>query len=318
MSDADIIQKYILPARAFVESGKGRTVEGGVSAMRGQPAPSWVPERIWKLHEIMQRADDEAEGRVPLRENEQGRVPTSGALKRNQTMTFRRLNAAVDEYVGGDYQKSMDLMTRMNEESNRRANEAEDGPAAMRAEAPNTAAFNRWFGNSKVVDESGEPMVVSHITKAKGINVFDPSYKTELSSMGFHFGSKDQAEFRGKQYDFKSKGEPEVGQYYLSIKNPLRVSHMASYAPDHLADQMMDMGVLDEDTYADIQSETGYDSVQTGEKLVDILKDNGYDGLVYENEKEGEGDSFVPFDPTQIKSATGNIGTYDPDNADIR
>jgi hypothetical protein len=136
--------------------------------------------------------------------------------------------------------------------------------------------------------------------------------------MGFHFGSKDQAEFRGKQYDFKSKGEPEVGQYYLSIKNPLRVSHMASYAPDHLADQMMDMGVLDEDAYADIQSEAKYDSVETGDRLVNILKDQGYDGLVYENEKEGEGDSFVPFEPTQIKSATGNIGTYDPKNADIR
>jgi hypothetical protein len=81
---------------------------------------------------------------------------------------------------------------------------------------------------------------------------------------------------------------------------------------------MMDMGVLDEDAYADIQSEAKYDSVETGDRLVNILKDQGYDGLVYENEKEGEGDSFVPFEPTQIKSATGNIGTYDPKNADIR
>lgn len=286
------------------------------------PAPSWVPEKIWRLHELMQRADDEAEGRVPLRENEQGKVPTSGALKRNQTMTFRRLNAAVDEHVGGDYQKSMDLMTRMNEESNRRADEAESGTLEMRdapkAPPKDSAAFKKWFGGSKVVDENGEPLVVSHITKKKGITTFDLKYKTELSSMGFHFGTPEQAEFRGTQYDFKSRGEPEVGQYYLSIKKPLRVSHMASYAPDHLADQMVEMGVLDDDSYADIQSETGYDSVETGDRLVQILKDNGYDGLVYENEKEGAGDSYVPFDPTQIKSATGNVGTYDPDNADIR
>ena len=288
----------------------------------GSPAPNWVPEKIWRLHELMQRADDEAEGRVPLRENEQGRVPTSGALKRNQTMTFRRLNAAVDEYVGGDYQKSMDLMTRMNEESNRRADEDEGRSLEMRdtPKAPPTdsAAFKKWFGSSKVVDENGEPLVVSHITKKKGITTFDPSYKTELSSMGFHFGTPEQAEFRGTQYDFKSRGEPEVGQYYLSIKKPLRVSHMASYAPDHLADQMADMGILDDDSYAGIQSETGYDSVETGSRLVQILKDSGYDGLVYENEKEGTGDSYVPFDPTQIKSATENIGTYDPENADIR
>ena len=34
MSDADIIQKYILPARAFVESGKGRPTEGKPAASR--------------------------------------------------------------------------------------------------------------------------------------------------------------------------------------------------------------------------------------------------------------------------------------------
>jgi hypothetical protein len=35
MSDADLIEKYILPARAFVESGKGRTTEGKPAAARG-------------------------------------------------------------------------------------------------------------------------------------------------------------------------------------------------------------------------------------------------------------------------------------------
>jgi hypothetical protein len=34
MSDADLIEKYILPARAFVESGKGRPAEGKPAAMR--------------------------------------------------------------------------------------------------------------------------------------------------------------------------------------------------------------------------------------------------------------------------------------------
>jgi hypothetical protein len=34
MSDADLIEKYILPARAFVESGKGRPTEGKPAAMR--------------------------------------------------------------------------------------------------------------------------------------------------------------------------------------------------------------------------------------------------------------------------------------------
>ena len=39
--------------------------------------------------------------------------------------------------------------------------------------------------------------------------------------------------------------------------------------------------------------------------------------LIYENEVEGGGDTYVVFDPTQIKSATGNIGTFNPRSANI-
>lgn len=176
-------------------------------------------------------------------------------------------------------------------------------------------AFKRWFGDSKVVDENGKPLVVSHISKAEP-TVFDDKYKTELSSMGFHFGTKEQAEFRGTQYDFESRS-PTMGDYYLSIQNPLEVSHMASYAPDHLADQMMDMDLITEDKYDALRDKYRYD-LDIGAALVKILQKAGYDGLVYSNEKEGEGNSYVPFKPTQIKSATSNIGTYDPTSPDIR
>ena len=179
-----------------------------------------------------------------------------------------------------------------------------------------TPEFKKWFGDSKVVDAEGRPLVVFHTSKARGISVFDPSYKTELSSFGFHFGTEDQAKFRAGQFDFIGAGE--TAKYYLSIKRPLRVSHMASFAPDHLADQLIDMGLLEDDAYADIQSEAGYDSVTTGDRLVAIMESAGYDGLVYENEREGAGDSFVAFAPTQIKSATGNSGAFDPTNPDIR
>ena len=86
-------------------------------------APNWVPEKIWKLHELNRRADAEASGYVDLRENSQGRVASPGALKRNQTMTFRRLNKAVEDYVGNDWAAVNDLMVRMNEESSRRDEE---------------------------------------------------------------------------------------------------------------------------------------------------------------------------------------------------
>jgi hypothetical protein len=55
--------------------------------------------------------------------------------------------------------------------------------------------------------------------------------------------------------------------------------------------------------------------------------DNSKDGFIAENIVEGglltddefnSSTTYVVFSPTQIKSATANIGTYDPNNADIR
>ena len=47
-------------------------------------------------------------------------------------------------------------------------------------------------------------------------------------------------------------------------------------------------------------------------------KKEGYDGIVYKNNVEDKGnDSYIVFSPNQIKS-TENIGTYDPNNPDIR
>ena len=45
------------------------------------------------------------------------------------------------------------------------------------------------------------------------------------------------------------------------------------------------------------------------------LEDLGYDGIVYENRVEDVGStSWIAFRPEQIKSATGNRGTFSPDD----
>lgn len=48
-------------------------------------------------------------------------------------------------------------------------------------------------------------------------------------------------------------------------------------------------------------------------ELRDELRDRGYDGIVYENRVEDPGStSWIAFRSEQIKSATGNRGTFDP------
>jgi len=50
------------------------------------------------------------------------------------------------------------------------------------------------------------------------------------------------------------------------------------------------------------------------------LQSQGHDGIRYKNAVEGEGygsNAIIAFEPTQIKSATGNRGTYDPSDPSI-
>jgi len=83
-------------------------------------APEGIPQNIWDLHEKVLEADAVARGDIT---REKG-LPR-GAMKRNQTMAFRRLNKAVNDFVGEE--KSLDLMVQMNQESGRREAQQESG-----------------------------------------------------------------------------------------------------------------------------------------------------------------------------------------------
>ena len=61
-----------------------------------------------------------------------------------------------------------------------------------------------------------------------------------------------------------------------------------------------------------------YDQGNDWYRAVKSVKESGtYDGIVYENQIEGKGDSWVVINPEQIKSATDNRGTFDGNNPDI-
>ena len=51
------------------------------------------------------------------------------------------------------------------------------------------------------------------------------------------------------------------------------------------------------------------------ESLHDMISGQGYDGIIYKYNNVGK--EIVAFHPHQIKSATGNRGTFDPKNPDI-
>jgi GNAT superfamily N-acetyltransferase len=103
-------------------------------------------------------------------------------------------------------------------------------------------------------------------------------------------------------FSFRRPGE-RVIPVYLSIQNPLRMkdtnwgdASMIKKDHPHLR--------LRGRTPAEIRNE---------------VEARGFDGIVYENAVEDVGSlSWIAFHPTQIKSATGNRGTFDAADPDIR
>jgi hypothetical protein len=164
------------------------------------------------------------------------------------------------------------------------AREAKGEAKSLRDRA--TANFRRWFGDSKVVDKKGEPLVVYHGTDEE-FYAFDPSKQNVRNArmgMGFYFtANKDAAAMSGDR----------VMPVYLSLQNPYVIS-------------------LDGDP------KFGSEGYETREKLkrdpvaaTKELRAAGYDGIQ-------DGNTYVAFEPTQIKSAIGNNGDYSLTNADIR
>ena len=69
--------------------------------------------------------------------------------------------------------------------------------------------FKRWFGDSKVVDAEGKPLVVYH-GGPRGIEAFNPSKigsHYELDDEGFFFTSDGKSNVPGSAPDYASKFE---------------------------------------------------------------------------------------------------------------
>ncbi|MBL4860737.1 MAG: hypothetical protein JKX96_07755 [Acinetobacter sp.] len=177
-----------------------------------------------------------------------------------------------------------------------------------------TPEFKEWFGDSKVVDESGEPIVVYHGTVADFEGFFPFS----------HFGTQGAANnILEPALDplHSDKFSPRILPVYLSIKNPLRISDSAApHSIEDLAIELEDndlIGVDDDgNTRLDYILEEDNESIRA-ERLLEEMAKTEYDGFVYKNLVEDAGaDSYIAASPTQIKSVH-NVGTFDPDDPRI-
>lgn len=172
--------------------------------------------------------------------------------------------------------------------------------------------FKKWFGDSKVVDESGKPLVVYHGSPSHDITIFDSgkSLYGEISK-GFNFftnkksayqnSAKDYAEFAGTD-GFRRNGK--VYETYLKIQKPLHIKYTSN------AMTLYNGGK---------QYATPVEYYDTNYKEIKEKYNNGdYDGIIIENTDKNNDDSIIYLvsNPEQIKSVN-NQGTFDESNPNI-
>nr|DAK32137.1 MAG TPA: Large polyvalent protein associated domain 38 [Caudoviricetes sp.] len=157
-----------------------------------------------------------------------------------------------------------------------------------------TDAFKEWFGDwendpeeaSQMKDENGEPKVFYHNTNADFF-AFNPLYN----------GSSTDAGWLGDGFYFY--GDPSEGQDYgekkMSVFLNIREPYYASEEENRSLSEQNDRSA--------------------SLKFREERESEGYDGVYFNGDLRQE---TVVFSPTQIKSATDNVGTFDASKEDIR
>ena len=180
--------------------------------------------------------------------------------------------------------------------------------------------FNRWFGNSRIVNEDGTPKVVYHGT-SKDFSALRP--KKRNPELGFHFGTLSQAEFfAGVGSENRKMTLGFIMPVYLRIENPLRIYDVferGRRSAENVAHWLYRDGVFDIRVRERIYCARS--AHEACHRVTEAIEAVGYDGLIYPNEWAGGSatsneDSYVAFRPEQIKSVF-NRGTFDRSSADL-
>jgi hypothetical protein len=233
----------------------------------------------------------------------------------------------------------------------------ESTEARFSLRSPTTPEFKRWFGDSKVVDENGDPLVVYHGSPVRDFTVFDIDKANPNDPdgpyNGFFFSSSfEEADSAGRfPYGRPNAPQAQTRAFYLSVKNPA-TRKQARIVAKELEDTWRNdptVRTLQEATRKELQRR-GFDGiihepyvipskaefekngrVALGKRQGELVlnKDGGVD--LYEGGMNITGwesfdaavndlkhGTFIAFDPTQIKSATDNVGTFDVTSPDIR
>lgn len=201
-----------------------------------------------------------------------------------------------------------------------------------------TRAFRDWFGDwlrapeqsSRVVDVNGEPLPVYHGSHRAGFTIFDTALGENPSQFGtpddcyFFSDSRQVAITYCKLEDPASAREaelpalsalagqralfPAVYTCFINIRLPLEADFQGNYWDGR-----------------DAEDTSGEGDVPTTNTIALEAREQGYDAAIIRNVIDMGDDApyhlpstvYSVFDPSQIKSAYANRGSFDSGNPDI-
>ena len=197
-----------------------------------------------------------------------------------------------------------------------------------------TPEFKNWFGKSVLKDNKGKPLVLYHgsrdvsntesfkpntaYTYGEGI-YFTPEPDRAGGYAGYRDGYREAVENDTNKYDKYRGGEsPGIIPAHVRIENPFVTSSDAGIT-DLAYNLSQKNKVRYDEIRSDIAENKGYSSKEAvGNNEVGnyLVREMGHDGIIKEW-KKGEPIEVVAFQPEQVKSATGNRGTFDPNEKSI-
>jgi hypothetical protein len=172
--------------------------------------------------------------------------------------------------------------------------------------APNVGAGVSNLPDKTMLQEGKQKFLESSVVKK-------PMYHGTVSDFteflpDSHFGTATAANQRARSWSSQNGERPmQIMPVYLQIKKPLRV------LDNEASDEAALLNAIKRGKYPELNLD-----IANREGANAAVKAAGYDGLVYKNKVEDRNKlSYVVFDPSQVKSAIGNRGTFDVTNPNI-
>ena len=211
----------------------------------------------------------------------------------------------------------------------------------LATQVTDTPEFKNWFGDwadplafsskrdkgktpvSQAVNKDGTPRVMYHSTNGN-FDTFQPGRSTTNETTFGPMDTERHGIFVTPDVGFseeylRGREGANVMPVYIDVKFP---ADLTDGIPGDVITDIVENSDLTRADFYGIQRGNEWEIFDGdfGKKVVEALKAAGYDGATLtelDRERENEHETWVAFSPTQIKSATGNNGQFDPNNPSI-